>query len=450
MKSKIRIWLAIVALTLFVGSALGWSHFRNSRASLYLTTPVTRGVIHSTVGATGTLNAVVTVQVGSQVSGDIKGLYADFNTKVTKGQLVALIDPEIFQARVNQAKANLDNARESVINAQAGEAKAQADIVSAQAARDNAKAQLAKTQADSHNAGLQLQRSRSLLAKGLMDKQDADTAQASYDGDAATVRAAQAQVQSADSNIKAAQAEYKVAQAQVAAMQTQVRQFQAALAQTELDLEHTQIRAPVDGTVIARHMDVGQTVAASFQAPTIFEIAEDLTKMQVDTNVDEADIGAVQLGQPASFTVDAFPGEIFKADVSQIRKAPINVQNVITYDVVLRVDNADLKLLPGMTANVKILTNTLNDTLKVPNAALRFKPRGSDSSATSKSSGTQTIYMLVPHDVLQPVQVSAGLSDGNLTAISGGGVREGDRVIVGYAQASSTENGTRFPRGPSF
>jgi HlyD family secretion protein len=233
-------------------------------------------------------------------------------------------------------------------------------------------------------------------------------------------------------------------------MQTQVRQFQAALAQTELDLEHTQIRAPVDGTVIARYMDVGQTVAASFQAPTIFEIAEDLTKMQVDTNVDEADIGDVQLGQPASFTVDAFPGEIFKADVSQIRKAPINVQNVITYDVVLRVDNEDLKLLPGMTANVKILTNTLNDTLKVPNAALRFKPRGSDSSAASKSSGTQTIYMLAPDDVLQPVQVSAGLSDGNLTAISGGGVREGDRVIVGYAQASSTENGTRFPRGPSF
>ena len=417
---------------------------------MYQTSRATRGAIDSTVAATGTLNAVVTVQVGSQVSGNIKALYADFNTKVRKGQLVALIDPEIFQAKVNQAQANLDNARASVMNAQAAAAKAQADIASAQAARENVKAQLAKTQADLHNSDLQFQRSSSLLKEGLIDKQDADNSRAAYEGNLATVQAAQAQINAAESNVQAAQAQYAVAKAQVEAMQAQVRQFQAALAQAALDLEHTQIRAPVDGTVIARYMDVGQTVAASFQAPTIFEIAQDLTKMQVDTNVDEADIGEVQVGQKASFTVDAFPGTPFEAEVSQIRKAPINVQNVITYDVVLTVDNKELKLLPGMTANVRILSNTLTNVLKVPNAAFRFKPAGADLESSRRQSSTQTLYILGPDNVPRPAPVTAGLSDGSFTAISGGGVQEGNLVIVGYAKSGSEAGHTAVPRGPAF
>ena len=450
MKSKKKLWLLIAGVILCVGSALGWSHFRNQGGALYQTAPVTRGRIDSTVAATGTLNAVVTVQVGSQVSGNIKALYADFNTKVKKGQLVALIDPEIFQARVNQAQANVDSAREAVMNAQAGAAKAQADVASAEAAHENTKAQLTKAQADLNNAKLQFERSQASFKEGLIDKQDADTAQATYEGDLANVQAAQAQINAAESNVKATQAQYEVAKVQVESMQTQVRQFQAALAQAALDLEHTQIRAPVDGTVIARYMDVGQTVAASFQAPTIFEIAQDLTKMQVDTNVDEADIGGVQVGQKASFTVDAFPGQTFSAEVSQIRKAPINLQNVITYDVVLTVSNKELKLLPGMTANVRIVTNTLTDALKVSNAAFRFKPVGANSELSARRTSTQTLYILGPDGVPRPAEVTSGLSDGNFTAISEGGVREGDLAVVGYQRLASEAGRSVVPRGPAF
>lgn len=437
-----------VAIVL-AGAVFGWSYLRDPRTSPYQTAQVIRGDIDSTVAATGNCNAVVTVQVGSQVSGNIKTLYADFNTKVTKGQLVALIDPEIFQAKVNQARANVDNARAAALNAQAAAAKAQADIASAVAARENTKAQLAKVQADLRNADLQLKRRLSLFSEGVLDKEDTDNAQAAYDGGLATVQAAQAQVTAADDNVKSAQAQHDVALAQMEATAAGVRQFQAALAQSELDLEHTQIRAPVDGTVIARFMDVGQTVAASFQAPTIFQIAQDLTKMQVDTNVDEADVGAVQVGQSASFTVDAFPGVNFPALVSQIRKAPINVQNVITYDIVLTVDNKDLKLFPGMTANVRILTNSVKDTLKVPNAAFRFRLPNTNPRAASRQSATQTVYVLGEDKTPHAVSVTTGLSDGNFTAISGG-LREGDHVIVGSASPTPATARQQATRGPGF
>ena len=373
---KIKWWLAIVVAVISIGSVLGWSRFRGTKGSDYQTARVAMGDISSTVAATGTCNAVVTVQVGSQVSGNIKALYADFNTKVTKGQLVALIDPELFQAKVNQARANLDSTHAAGLNAQAAAARAQADIASAIAGRENVKAQLVRAQADLHDADVKLKRRLTLFEQGVLAQEDMDTAQATYDANAATVKAVEAQVASSNDNVKSAEAQRDVALAQVESASAQVRQSEAALAQSELDLRHAEIRAPVDGTVIARHMDVGQTVAASFQAPTIFEIAQDLTKMQVDTNVDESDISQVQLGQHASFTVDAYPGDSFPANLSQIRKAAINVQNVISYDVVLSVDNQQLRLFPGMTANVRVLTNTIRDVLKVPNAALRFRPAG--------------------------------------------------------------------------
>jgi HlyD family secretion protein len=442
-------WLGLV-LFIAVGSGVGWAHFRHTTASEYQTSRVALGDISSTVAATGTCNAVVTVQVGSQVSGNIKALYADFNTKVARNQLVALIDPEIFQAKVNQAQANLDNARESVINAQAAASKARADIASANAAQENAKAQQAKVQADLHNADLQLQRRLTLFSEGVMAKEDTDNAQAAYDGDLATVQAAQAQVIAAGDNVKSAQAQFEVATAQVEAMQAQVRQFQAALAEAALDLEHTQIRAPVDGTVIARYMDVGQTVAASFQAPTIFEIAQDLTKMQVDTNIDEADIGVVRVGQQASFTVDAFPGVTFRAEVSQIRKAPINVQNVITYDAVLTVDNKELKLFPGMTANVRILTNELKHTLKVPNAAFRFRLPGANENTARRQSAVQSVFILGPDKAPHPVQVTMGVTDGSFTAVSGDSLHEGDSVIVGIAGSGTGQGPSSRQRGPTF
>jgi len=446
MKSKR--WVPLMTAAVLVAATFSWSYLHNSKQLEYQTANVTVGDVAATVAATGNLNAVVTVQVGSQVSGNIKALYADFNTKVSKGQLVAVIDPELFQARVNEAQANLDAARASLLNAQAAVTKAQADVSAAKASLENVKAQLAKAQADLRDADVKLKRRLALFEKGLVAKEDCDTAQATYDADLATVQAVQAQIRAAEDTIKSAQAQQDVAQAQTESMSAQVRQSQAAMAQAKLDLQHTEIRAPVEGTVIARHMDVGQTVAASFQAPTIFEIAQDLTKMQVDTNVDESDISQVQVGQRASFTVDAFPGTTFHANVAQIRQAAINVQNVITYDVVLSVDNSDLRLLPGMTASVRILSNTVKGALKVPNAALRFKLSG--EPASRKERGVQTIYVLGSDGVPRPVQVTTGLSDGNFTAVSNGDLHAGDPVITASSAVGKAATPTSGPRGPGF
>lgn len=448
---KTRWWLLFVILMIATGSVWGWTRFRNAKVSEYQTAVVTQGDINSTVAATGTCNPVVTVQVGSQVSGNIKALYADYNTTVTKGQVVAVIDPEVFQARLNQARANLDSARAAVMNAQAMARKAEADIASAVASSENVKAQLAKAQADLRDADAKLKRRVTLFEQGVTAKEEVDTAQTTYDVNAATVEGGRAQIKSADENVHAAEAQHQVALAQLESTSAQVRQLQAALSQAELDLAHTEIRTPVQGTVIARHMDIGQTVAASFQAPTIFEIAQDLTKMQVDTNVDESDIGRVQLGQPGSFTVDAYPAVTFPAVVIQIRKAAINVQNVITYDVVLAVDNHELRLLPGMTANVRILTDTVKDALKVPNASMRFKLPGTVTTQESRrEAGAQTIYVLSPDGTPRRVHVKTGLSDGAFTAVSSKDLHVGDLVIIGASgPASAVSSATRGQPGPS-
>ena len=446
---KIKHWAPVILVLLSGASIFAWSYFRNAKPLEYQTARVTVGDIASTVAATGNLNAVVTVQVGSQVSGNVKALYADFNTKVSKGQLVALIEPDVFQARVNQARANLDAVRASLLNAQAAVTKARADVSGAKAGLENVKAQLVKAQADLRDADVKLQRRLKMLERGLISKEDCDTAQATYDANAATVQAVQAQIKAAQDNVSSAEAQQEVSLAQTESVAAQIRQSQASLAQAQLDLDHTQIRAPVEGTVIARHMDVGQTVAASFQAPTIFEIAQDLTKMQVDTNVDEADVSQVQVGQRATFTVDAFPGTTFPASVTQIRQAAINVQNVITYDVVLAVDNSQLRLLPGMTANVRILTNTVKGALRIPNAALRFKPAGA-AQGSRKERGVQTIYVLESGGALRPIQVTTGLSDGSLTAVSSNDLHAGDLVVTGSASTPRPVSPTSGSRGPGF
>jgi HlyD family secretion protein len=443
---KIRLWTPLIVVVLAGASIFGWSYLRNAKPPEYQTARVTVGDIASTVAATGNLNAVVMVQVGSQVSGNIKALYADFNTRVSRNQVVALIDPELFQARVNQARANLDVARAAQLNAQAAATKAQADVSGARASLESVKAQLAKAQADFRDADVKLKRRLALFDRGVVSKEDCDTAQATYDAYAATIQAVQAQIKAAEDSVSAAEAQHEVALAQTESMAAQIRQCQAALAQAELDLQHTEIRAPVEGTVIARHMDAGQTVAASFQAPTIFEIAQDLTKMQVDTNVDESDVSQVQVGQRATFTVDAFPGTTFPATVKQIRQAAINVQNVVTYDVVLTVDNSALRLLPGMTANVRILTNTVRGAMRIPNAALRFKLAGATQGAR-KERGIQTIYVVRPDQTLRPIQVTTGLSDGSFTAVSSNELHAGDPVVTGATgaqkAASAPKQGSR-------
>jgi HlyD family secretion protein len=446
-----------LVLLLLVGAAL-WYFLGNRNQALYQTATIDRGMVRASVSATGNCNAVVTVQVGSQVSGNIKALYADFNTKVKKGQLVAEIDPQAFQARVDQAKASLDAARAAVVSAKAQVEKANADIASARANAANENAAIAKAKAAEQDASNKLVSRKSLFQQGILSKDDFDTAQSTYDQAVAEQQAAAAQLDAGNHQIQSMQAMYDVATTGLASAQSQVKENQAALEQAQLDLDHTRILAPVDGTVIARQMDVGQTVAASFQAPTIFQIAQDLTKMQVDTNVDEADVGVVKLNQPATFTVDAYPATIFKGSVTQIRQAPINVQNVITYDIVVGVDNSALKLLPGMTANVKILTAQADDVLKVPNAALRFRPLDAKSdpaavrAAGKKQDAGSTVWILDENGKPKSIKVKLGISDGNFTAVDASDLKAGEQVIVGNlfkAQGSSSAPRTPTP-GPRF
>jgi HlyD family secretion protein len=324
------------------------------------------------------LNAVITVQVGSQVSGQIAELRADFNSVVKKDQVIAQIDPAIFEAKVNQAKADLDSSRASVLNQQAQVERARADVENARAALAEAKANTAKAQVTVVDSKRDFDRKTELHRRDLIATSDRDTAQATHDSSVALLDAARAKERSLDAAIGSAQAQLRVNEAMLVSALAQVKQKQASLVQAQIDLEHTTIRAPVDGVVISRAVDVGQTVAASLQAPTLFTIAQDLTKMQVETSVDEADIGKIRLDAPVTFTVDAFPGRTFPGEVTQIRKAAQVVQNVVTYTVVVAVNNMDGKLVPGMTANVKLVVAEKPNVLKISNAALRFRPSGVD------------------------------------------------------------------------
>jgi HlyD family secretion protein len=429
----------IVGVSVSVAGLGAWA-LRGNSDVLYRSAPAERGDIAYTISATGTPNAVVTVQVGSQVSGNIKALYADFNTRVQKGQIVAEIDPQLFQARVDQSRANLNAAQAAVLNAQAQIRKNEADVASGKAALADAKANVVKAQSAVRDASSKLERRIQLVKEGVLSTEDGETAQSTADQAQAMLEAAQSQVVSAQTNITALQAQVEVANSQLATAQAGVKQAEAALTQSEVDLTNTVIRAPVDGVVVARQIDVGQTVAASMQAPTLFSIAQDLTRMQVDTNVSEADVGRVLVGQPADFVVDAYPGQVFHGTVSSIRKAPINVQNVVTYDVVIGVANPELKLFPGMTANVKILIDRHTDVLKIPNAALRFRPPDAApvkaqratpaTGGARRPAGQQTIWVMDPKGKPRPVQVTLGLTDGSYTEVSGGSLKPGDQAIV--------------------
>jgi HlyD family secretion protein len=377
MKRRLR-WLLLV-LVLAAGLSGAYLYSQSTgNAPRFRTTPVTRGTITAFVTTTGNLNAVITVQVGSQVSGQVKELFADFNSEVKRGQLIARIDPATFEATLAQVKAEQDAAEAAVLNQAAQVERARAEVDNARAALAVARAQTAKSNAALLDARRDLTRKQGLFGQELIARSDLDTAQAVHDQADAQLESSRAQELALASAIKAAEAQFKVTEAQLKGAEAAVRQKRAAVQQAQVNLEYTFIRAPVDGVVISRNVDVGQTVAASLQAPTLFTIAQDLTKMQIDTNVDEADIGRTQVGQRVTFTVDSFPAETFNGQVVQIRKASRTVQNVVTYNVVIAVSNPDLKLLPGLTANVRIVTTTKPDVLRVSNAALRFRPPGEE------------------------------------------------------------------------
>jgi HlyD family secretion protein len=346
-----RIAATLLAIALAAGGWAWYAARSDGDEVKYRLAKVERGPIAAVVVASGTLNAVTTVQVGSQISGQVKEIFADFNTPVKKGQVIARIDPATFELRVGQTRADLDAAESAVAVARSGLAAQHAEM-------GRVKVALADAQRD-------VERKKVLVQKNFISSAELDKANSVLDSTREQVKAMQAQLQ--------------VSEAQVTSALAAVKQRESLLRQAQVDLERTIIRAPVDGTVILRNVDAGQTVAASLQAPVLFTIAQDLRDMQVEAAIDEADVGRLRTGMPATFAVDAFPRRSFGGEIRQIRKSPLNVQNVVSYVVVISASNPDLALLPGMTANVRIAVDSRASALKVPNAALRWRPAGGDS-----------------------------------------------------------------------
>jgi HlyD family secretion protein len=424
MKTKSK-WLVLAGLVVVIGLAAAFGLNRSGQVQ-HFTAKVERGNIDDVVEATGTINAVITVQVGSQVSGTIAKLNVDFNSRVHKGDIVALIDPALFEGALLQATADLENAK--------------ANLVAAKANLEKSKAGAVQTKAD-------YDRTVALVKSGVLSQQQLDLAKANYDSANAAVNGAVANVTQAEA---------------------QVTQKAAAVTVAQTNLNYTVIRSPIDGTVVARNVDVGQTVAASLQAPTIFTIAQDLKKMWVYAKTDESDVGNIKVGKPVTFKVDAFPKDTFHGVVSQVRMNATMVQSVVTYDTIIEFANPELKLFPGMTAYVTIPVDTVQDVVKVPNTALRYKPpmpqeqilaiykqygietnepksEGAEVSAAAHlppgGAGsprapkpvTAVVWKLHTDNTLEPVKISIGITDHAYTEVRGvlnGELKPDDEVII--------------------
>jgi len=390
--------LVAAALILVLGAGAAWAYFgrgNGEEAPQYRTARVQRGAIVSSVTASGALKALVTVQVGSQLSGQIKELHADFNSKVKKDQVIARLDTAQLEAKLSQAKADLSSAAANLLMQKAQAERAASDIATARAEVLRVEAALVEARRD-HT------RKIALAQRGIATRSDADKAES-------TLRQAEAGLAAAQAKLAASQATLKVTQAQIASAEATVAQRKAAVQLVRVDLDRSEIRAPIDGVVIERTIDVGQTVAASLQAPTLFTIAQDLRNLEVHASVDEADVGRIAIGQATSFTVSAFPNRTFNGQVKQVRLAPKEEQNVVTYTVVISADNPDELLLPGMTAEVKIISAQRQQALKVPNAALRFRPRG--ASAGPSRPGSLTSARVPPEVLVRRLTAALGLSE---------------------------------------
>jgi HlyD family secretion protein len=517
-KKKLIIGGGFMAAILLAGFYFGGD---SSSTTQYMTARVERGNLRNTVTATGALQAVTTVQVGSQASGTISALYADFNSVVKKGQVVAQLDPSTAKAQVEQARANLQqaqaglaNARAAVVNSRAGVSDAQARNLAARSTVQNnqagvsaAEANVAVLKAQQDDALSLLKQQESLLKAGVIAQRDYDvamtaykTAEARYNQAVSQLNQAKLTEQSASTagiaqskaTVEQSQAQVQQSQAQVQQAAAQVQQATAALSLAEVNLSHTTITSPIDGIVVSRDVNVGQTVAASLSAPTLFTIANDLTQMQVIANIDQADIGLVEQAKSVKFSVDAFPGKEFEGKIEQMRLNPQNVQNVVTYNVVIDVANPEQTLKPGMTANLTITIDERNNVLKVPNAALRFTPPrdgngqqgagaggqgqgqgqgrrrqqgGDNTSGASGDNGAQAQFAPASAPVLpgqvrivwvlgqdgkpERRRITTGLSDGSATEVVDGNLNEGDMVITGQ-QISGTARTSTQSTPPGF
>jgi HlyD family secretion protein len=466
-KSAKKIWIAL-AIVAVAAVAIAARMLTSRDSAQYFTEKVDRGDIRDVVEATGTINAVTTVQVGSQVSGTIASLNADFNSHVTKGQVIARIDPALFDGALLQTKADLENAR--------------ANAAAAKANLEKAKAAEAQARAD-------YERTKPLTQQGIMAPQQLDVSKSNYDAAVAAISAARAATTQAEA---------------------QVQQKAAAVKVAQTNLNYTIIHAPIDGVVVSRNVDIGQTVAASLQAPTLFTIAQDLTKMQVYAKTDESDVGQIKSSQPVTFKVDAFPVDQFRGHVSQVRMNATTVQNVVTYDTIVDFDNPEMKLFPGMTAYVTIPVATAHDVLKVPNAALRYKPdmkpdeiralltkagitinmrgqgggQGQSGGAGMRPQGQgqngggqrfaggqrpqgegngdeqrkearmtndiAVVWKMLPDKKLEPVQIRTGITDHTTTQlvqVVKGQLNEGDQLVTGASRGSGPQRMGGSPLG---
>ncbi|HKU72456.1 MAG TPA: efflux RND transporter periplasmic adaptor subunit [Pyrinomonadaceae bacterium] len=485
----------------------------SSSTPQYMTARVERGNLRNTVTATGALQAVTTVQVGSQASGTIAALYADFNSTVKKGQVVAQLDPSTAKAQVQQARANLENARAglanaraAVVNSRAGVSDAQARNLAAKSTVQNnqagvsaAEANVAVLKAQQDDAMSLLKQQESLLKAGVIAQRDYEVAQTAYRTAEARYNQAVSQLNQAklteqsastagiaqsQATVEQSQAQVQQSQAQVQQAAAQVQQAQAALSLAEVNLSHTTITSPIDGVVVSRDVNVGQTVAASLSAPTLFTIANDLTQMQVIANIDQADIGLVEQAKSVKFSVDAFPGKEFDGKIQEMRLNPVNVQNVVTYNVVINVANPEQALKPGMTANLTITIDERNNVLKVPNSALRFTPQDANRQRTGTGAGSgqgqgqgqgrrrqqgdnnaagdgggenrfapasapvlpgqvRVVWVLGQDGKPERRRITTGLSDGSATEVVEGNLNEGDMVITGQQISGAARTSTQ-------
>jgi HlyD family secretion protein len=420
---------------------------RKDETSSYVLAPVERGAIRSALSATGALNALVTVKVGSQLSGQIAELLVDFNDKVAQGQVIATLDSSTSASQVREAEAALGIARANAAVARAALDKASVEV--AMTARGIAAA-TARVKAANVRAGdrkRDLERKSTLVDQATLPQSAAERAEAEYEAAVAMMQETEAQRESGESMRVAAERARDMAAATLELSNAQVRRHAEALEQARIALERTVIRSPIDGIVISRDVDPGQTVAATLEAPTLFTIAHDLSRMQVHAHIDEADIGRIEEGQRALFTVDAYPGRTFTSVVSEIRKAPLLVQNVVTYTVVLEAENPGLVLLPGMTAMLRIIVKDVANALKIPNAALRFTPP--EGAAAAEATGPQadavaTVWTPGEDGRPTPVEIALGESDDTATEVAQGALEAGQQVIVG---AVAEERASLLPWG---
>ena len=517
-KKKLMLGGGLMAAVVLAGFYF-WGN--DSSTPQYMTARVEKGNLRNTVTATGALQAVTTVQVGSQASGTIAALYADFNSVVKKGQVVAQLDPSVSKAQVAQARANLEQARAglaqaraAVTNSRAGVTDAQARNLAArstvqnnQAGVSGAEANVAVLKAQQDDALSLLKQQESLLKAGVIAQRDYEVAQTAYRTAEARYNQAVAQLNQAklteqsaasagiaqsQAAVEQSQAQVQQSQAQVQQATAQVQQAQAALSLAEVNLSHTTITSPIDGVVVSRDVNVGQTVAASLSAPTLFTIANDLTQMQVIANIDQADIGLVEQAKSVKFSVDAFPGKEFDGKIAEMRLNPVNVQNVVTYNVVINVENPEQKLKPGMTANLTITIDERNNVLKVPNSALRFTPqdatrqqsgagqiqgqgqgqgqgqrrRQRQDGDAAQGEGDQNRFAPASAPVLpgqirrvwilgqdgkpERRRITVGLSDGSATEVVEGDLREGEMVITGQTVTGANRTANTQATPPGF